>query len=806
MSTVSCFVCTLNVSIEDYSRHLKEEHPNQDSYECNITEKCKRKFSVKKNFMQHIKVHLKQNDDSIPSDIEVTTSGLTNDSGNESTAMTVLPTDQSLQTCNLENDNNGTNNCQFINDLFRMTQKLYAHPKIPRSCTTEATSTLFSILEKMSAIVPKKCDRTFFDIFDFTPKEAEFLKSEYLFNKVQTQRFPFLNSEKITLLVTDELKLKNDNTLEKREIDFNFRIFSLKELLSYLFNNTNYLENVEKVLGEMKNLKNVKYFMQSDYWKSIIPQDIENGDLYLPLFIYGDDFEPNNPLGSHSSIQKIGGIYGSLMCLPEFESSKLFNIFLLMLYFSEDRKLFGNKSMFSNLVLKLSKLYNDGIILQNNSQYKKVKVIMCFILGDNLGLNQLLGLVESFSASHYCRFCVLNKDECRVEIFENTEKLRNLENYKKAVELKNPKETGIKEDSIFNQIPNFHLTTNLSVDRMHDIDEGVAKYDAYFLIKVFVTRKFFTLEDLNLKMGIFNYSPRYSKNRPPLIDIDSKGSDFKLRFSAEECHIFILYFAFLIGEYIPKDCPEWQLYIKLRQIIKFVYADILPFKVGEILNQYVADHNKLYTSLTQKHLTPKFHNLIHYGRIQDKIGLIKFTNCSRYESFHKPLKQYAYNCQNRINLLSSLVIKYQMQMCETLNHYNELSNVPIFKKKSGNISSYQEIFKYCQHINNNKQILTVKYTEYNGLRFENSMVICISESDFVTPNEMKFALIEKIFVIDEEIFFGIQNFNVLEFNMHYFAFSVQNNNKYDLFPVNNLIILKSSIIHVIEGKKLINWF
>jgi hypothetical protein len=428
---------------------------------------------------------------------------------------------------------------------------------------------------------------------------------------------------------------------------------------------------------------------------------------------------------------------------------------LIMLYFSEDRKLFGNRALFSNLVQKLHELYTDGIELDDNLKYKKVKIVMCFVLGDNLGLNQLLGFVESFSATHYCRFCILSKDECRVEIFENIDKLRDVESYKNAVKLNNSKETGIKEESIFNEIPNFHVTKNLSVDRMHDIDEGVAKYDALFLIKMFVMKSFFTLEDLNLKISTFNYSPRYLKNKPPLIDIGSNGVDFKLRFSAEECHVFIFYFAFLIGEFVPKNCPEWQLYIKLRHIIKFVYANALPFNVGNLLNEHIADHNQLYQRLSQKFLTPKFHNLIHYGKIQDDIGLIKFTNCSRYESFHKPLKQYAYNCQNRINLLSTLVIKYQMQMCELLNSHDKFSDTPFFKKGSEKLSSLQEIFKYKQ-INNNDKIFSIKFIEYNGLRFEILMVICLSDQELINTNEDKFAIIEKIFVINEKLFFGIQ--------------------------------------------------
>lgn len=43
--------------------------------------------------------------------------------------------------------------------------------------------------------------------------------------------------------------------------------------------------------------------------------EIEN-KIALPLLIYFDDFEVDNPLGSHAGIHKLGGVYVSLPFLP----------------------------------------------------------------------------------------------------------------------------------------------------------------------------------------------------------------------------------------------------------------------------------------------------------------------------------------------------------------------------------------------------------------------------------------------------------------------------------------------------------
>jgi len=41
---------------------------------------------------------------------------------------------------------------------------------------------------------------------------------------------------------------------------------------------------------------------------------IFNGKTVLPLFMYFDDFESGNVLGSHSGIHKVGAVYVSIPC------------------------------------------------------------------------------------------------------------------------------------------------------------------------------------------------------------------------------------------------------------------------------------------------------------------------------------------------------------------------------------------------------------------------------------------------------------------------------------------------------------
>jgi len=52
------------------------------------------------------------------------------------------------------------------------------------------------------------------------------------------------------------------------------------------------------------------------------------------------------------------------------------------------------------------------------------------VLGDNLGLNSVLGFDENFSANYYCRICYSRKTSFQKMLFESTECLGNAKNYK----------------------------------------------------------------------------------------------------------------------------------------------------------------------------------------------------------------------------------------------------------------------------------------------------------------------------------------------------------------------------------------
>lgn len=94
------------------------------------------------------------------------------------------------------------------------------------------------------------------------------------------------------------------------------KLFEVPGFLHLLKNHVRELNSEQDILSN---------FIQGNHWKNIL-RNFSTDKFVCPLFIYFDDFETSNPLGSHSGINKLGGVYFSIPCRPPHMQSKLCNI------------------------------------------------------------------------------------------------------------------------------------------------------------------------------------------------------------------------------------------------------------------------------------------------------------------------------------------------------------------------------------------------------------------------------------------------------------------------------------------------
>ncbi|CAG9818755.1 unnamed protein product [Phaedon cochleariae] len=334
--------------------------------------------------------------------------------------------------------------------------------------------------------------------------------------------------------------------------------FSMPGILKDILEHLDYLKHST---GDIENI------MQGRVWRDIMAKEGDGDHLNLPLILFYDDFEVGNPLGSHATVHKLGGVYLSLPFLPGHYVSQLDNIFIIALFHASDRVDFGNNMVFQKVIEVLNNLRNNGINVTTDAYTGTIKFHVACITGDNLGLNGILGFVESFVANHFCRICSAHREETKYMLYEDKVLLRSPESYGRDVFLGNYSETGIKERCVFlNSLDGFQLFEHVSVDLLHDFLEGACRYVMSYVVQFLVQEsKLVPLNIMQSKIASFNYGPDSGSKPTNCLIVD--GSTLKLKTSAAEMMTLVRYFGILVGYYVPNDCEVWDLYIYLRRIL-----------------------------------------------------------------------------------------------------------------------------------------------------------------------------------------------------------------------------------------------
>jgi len=184
--------------------------------------------------------------------------------------------------------------------------------------------------------------------------------------------------------------------------------------------------------SSLNSVTNYTNFFNGELWKHKISQHSDK--IVIPYFLYFDDFEINNPLGSHSS--SILGVYGYYYCFPSapfYLRSNLQNIFIAALFNTKDVKAVANDKTFFKLIEQLNDLESNGLQLKLPGRNEKIYFSLGLIVGDNLGVNSVLGFSRSFSATFFCRFCHSNKINTNILATEVVDSLRNKRNYEEDI-------------------------------------------------------------------------------------------------------------------------------------------------------------------------------------------------------------------------------------------------------------------------------------------------------------------------------------------------------------------------------------
>lgn len=673
-----CFACHCGLStLEEYFNHLKVTHKHDKFFEYPCEQnQCPQNFSSIHTLKRHLKiVH------SLPTNQYCNVSTQSQPNQNSACKESIFSSNESetffhpldtpcssksiLNPQSIETEDSETAklfNIFFSNSL-KFVLKLVNEDSLPRKKAFEIIDdiqkhlldpikSLFDNVESHIAtdIIKKFC------LYGFSEINSEYKLIKHL-ETADLMKLP----KNIVLSSEIQSKMKNGiPTLNYTEIKGT--ILSIPLLIRKFFEQPQTLDDTLEYMTKLGTLDGIQNFVSGSIWKQISKNFTQQNKIAIPYFLYNDDFDPDNILGSHSGANSISAFYLNFPTIPPHRYTKLKNILPAMLIKSSYMKKYEHKDILHNLFQILLDLEMSGLTIKTEHSEKRVYFVLGMITGDNLGLNTILGFTKSFSATYFCRICTCSKVEAQKTSYEIADKLRTKDTYQSHLLVKDPQKTGIIEPCIFNELPSFHVTVNTSVDIMHDLFEGVIKNDMCLIILYFIeNKKYFSLVDLNDRKELFDYGEIDSKNISPRIKLDSLTTR-NLKMSASETWCFIHFFGLMIGDLIPKGDRVWSFFLNLQRLVDIcLKSNFNDFDIQE-LESVIAKHHKEYCAIFAQHLKPKAHFLTHYPTIIKRAGPLKLLWSMRNEGKHKELKKYASSISSRVNLCYSLSVKVSFKM------------------------------------------------------------------------------------------------------------------------------------------------
>jgi hypothetical protein len=571
------------------------------------------------------------------------------------------------------------------------------------------------------------------------------------------------------------------------------QFISLRQVLQKFLSIPGVFTTIDEYVKNCMRSSSVINIVNTSTWLQTSTTENANEKIF-PLLLYYDEFETGNLLSSHAGIHKLGAVYTSIACLPPHLASQIKYIFLFALFHYSDRLTeAGNRAAFQSVINEINYLSSTGIVLDIPQFQGVIKFKLGAIIGDNLGLHSILGFVESFNANYSCRICKANKELLQQMCFEDISLLRTNENYTIDIATKNVNETGVKYQAVFYSLDNFNFFEQVAVDIMHDILEGVAKYTMTFIINSLLTKNIFSIRELNDRAKAFDYGPDLN-NKPPLLSVQNT-CNIRWKMSSIEALNYVKYFSCYIAHKVPDNDEHWSLYILLRRILDYAMTDSVDITICDQLRWTVKEFNDLYLKLSSTSLKPKFHYLIHYARIMEKLGPLRNLWSMRFESKHRVLKTAARSSANRINLCKTLAIKHQLQ----LNHlFLENKLPPNFqhsrKIKKINVEDFTLLVTQFD-LPLSIKLYTASFVKVNGITYRPKDVLALHFDEYGDP--VFFEISNIFFSSQKKVFFKGYLFETITFDPHIYAYLVEKTDCQHFVSYKSLMFLHPNTLSIL---------
>lgn len=507
----------------------------------------------------------------------------------------------------------------------------------------------------------------------------------------------------------------------------------------------------------------LRSFLDGKYFKvHVFFQKYKNA---LRIKLYYDELEIVNPLGSKTSIHKLGVFYYQINNLPVVMNSKLDSIHILAVFTHDDVQ-YGFDKIQDIFLEDLAKLESDnGVAISFENEDYILRASIENFCGDGLAVHEDFNFLGP-SANLFCRLCMFSRADLhagRLEIRESrTEQLftQHIDILKKANFSDASKTaTGLKGNCCLNQSKYFKIWNNKIFDCMHDFLCGISPMVIKLVLHEFVCNQGkFDIQFLNSAISSFNYGYLEHKNKPSPNFTDNllKRKEHSLSQKAMQIWCLSRALPFLLHGVIEENDPHMELILCLLRVKEIVFAptispSLLPY-LDALIKEFINNFIEIFPHVN---LINKLHHITHYPECIAWVGPLVHYWCTRFEGKHNELKVRAQNMHNFKNPPETVVKVSQSVQCSKWSRGNvEVENFEIL---SGNVE-FVGLTLSKEHLCNRgftdvNQVFCANSLKINGTEYRKNFFVILENNVSNDDHQILFGRIEEIIVLDNAVFF-----------------------------------------------------
>lgn len=500
------------------------------------------------------------------------------------------------------------------------------------------------------------------------------IKSKWYLDKFLKNELSMISAEPLTLGVSLKWK-RNQEIPHLEEVKEEVFIIPFLKSLQNLLLNKEIRDNINQTNcindGVLRTVLDGTYYRENEVFRQM--------EKPLAVILYYDEVGIANPLGSHSTTQKLGMFYWTLANIdPKLRTSQN-SIFLLAIVKAKLIKKFGLEKLLKPFIDDIKILRTRGISVTVDGEELLFKGSLLFCAGDTPASAFLGGFKESVSSIRLCRTCLVRKEEWKSNFMDDFTH-RSAESHREHVEAVTDQTAsnvvssfwkrryGVNSKSALFEI--MDVTKCLPQDAMHLFPEGVTEVTTRAILWYFIVDKeLLTVEELNEKIENFDFH-HFKNNKPGVILRDHIRRDSKLKQSASQTLALAHCLPFLLNEWIIEENIEHLehilLYVSMLQIVNVCFSYEIHLNTTYVLARMIKTFNLKFKRLFPEWLVPKFHFVTHLPENIRMFGPARQQWCFGFEREHGYFKQLVPVVRSFKNMSLTLCYRHQARLCSQL--------------------------------------------------------------------------------------------------------------------------------------------